>query len=408
MNTSYAKTWTVKESLESLNRRIHDRVLDDEGLLKRACFYHEMAFKELFPFATPKKYAKMLEVGGGVGWPLQAGIDLFGDVHITDLDISENMLENAQKRLAALPNYKKYANRCEFNPYDGLNFPYDDDTFDIVYSYATLWHIPEKHLFPILSEIKRVLKKAGHCILMFAALDGMNSSHFLQEQMNQIEAIETHYHFYHTPMKFYWWLVHLLHVTQFDAKKTLTWFDKTNASYYWIHFSKDSGKEILNPKIYDCMVSVEAEITHITSYDKLGKIASKPFTEQLVCKNVGHVDSINYVSGHIIVDGWSFWENEIAKKVSLLMNENIVCEIKKENFSNREDVALEKKDPSAKKCGFKFIVPVDDKIKRIEVISENNDGEKVFLPIGLTKNFPWYRLWSTISVEKQQDFTDKS
>ena len=155
---------------------------------------------------------------------------------------------------------------------------------------------------------------------------------------------------------------------------------------------------MLNEKIYDCMVSVEAEMTHITSYDKLGKIVNMPFSEQLVYKNVGHVDLINYLPRLIRVEGWSFWENEIAKKVSLLMNENIVCEIRKENFFNREDVALEKKDPSAKKCGFKFIVPVDDKIKRIEVISENNDGEKVFLPIGLTKNIPWYRLWSTISV----------
>lgn len=48
-----------------------------------------------------------------------------------------------------------------FQFYDGQTIPYPDSTFDVVFSYAVLEHIPPSEIPRIMAEIRRVLKPAG-------------------------------------------------------------------------------------------------------------------------------------------------------------------------------------------------------------------------------------------------------
>ncbi len=51
--------------------------------------------------------------------------------------------------------------KVNFQFYDGMHIPFDNESFDIVFTYAVIEHIPPEELHNILKEIKRVLKKKG-------------------------------------------------------------------------------------------------------------------------------------------------------------------------------------------------------------------------------------------------------
>lgn len=51
--------------------------------------------------------------------------------------------------------------KVNFQFYDGMHIPFDDESFNIVFTYAVIEHIPPEELNNILKEIKRVLKEKG-------------------------------------------------------------------------------------------------------------------------------------------------------------------------------------------------------------------------------------------------------
>ena len=89
---------------------------------------------------------KLLEIGAGTGW--QANILQDKGYDVSAIDIPES----------------NYAQDCvrQITRYDGRQIPYEDDTFDIIFSSNVLEHIP--HLREFQNEIHRVLKPDG-CVL---------------------------------------------------------------------------------------------------------------------------------------------------------------------------------------------------------------------------------------------------
>lgn len=98
---------------------------------------------------------KVLEVGFGMG------TDLFqfakaGSV-VTGIDLSQKHLEIAGKR------FSLYDIDADLRIADTENIPFDDQTFDVVYTFGVIHHTPDTK--KAIEEIYRVLKPGGDAII---------------------------------------------------------------------------------------------------------------------------------------------------------------------------------------------------------------------------------------------------
>lgn len=88
----------------------------------------------------------VLEIGCGVGRLLQYGW--------SGIDISENMLSIARARKP----------ECVYKQTDGRSIPFDEATFDTVFSYLVFQHITKDAIESYINEAYRVLKGGGRLI----------------------------------------------------------------------------------------------------------------------------------------------------------------------------------------------------------------------------------------------------
>ena len=252
----WAKAWLKNESLEALNRRIHGGERAVGKLYEGARELHETAV-DLWPEASPGEDSRVLDFGSGVGWPMQAGMDLFPGCQFTGLDISEPMVIRARERLANLANAADYEGRYQFHLYDGTTFPFEDDTFDFIYSYRVLWHIPEYHLFPILMEMARVLKPGGSVVVHFLPFQGLSLERMLAQCEIQKGHQDGHFVFYYNYQKIHWWICKLLGCTDLEIR----YFD----TRVWVHFSKGGANAIRNETFGKLLVWLERNVVDLPS-----------------------------------------------------------------------------------------------------------------------------------------------
>lgn len=119
-------------------------------------YFEFLSYLSLFP---PKKYDRVLELGCGIGYQSAFLAQLAGEVVATDLP-DEDVTAHAPGMLQAkllhdqlnIHNVKLIACSAEA-------LPFEDDSFDMVYSSHVLEHIPDQE--KALNEIYRVLKPGG-------------------------------------------------------------------------------------------------------------------------------------------------------------------------------------------------------------------------------------------------------
>ena len=114
---------------------------------------------EIFSFAQFTRFRdkKVLEVGIGAGtdfiqW-VRAGAEAYG------VDLTEEAVANVQHRLQAYG-----LSAAEVRVADAENLPYDDEQFDLVYSWGVIHHSPDTE--KALAEIVRCTKPGGAIKLM--------------------------------------------------------------------------------------------------------------------------------------------------------------------------------------------------------------------------------------------------
>jgi ubiquinone/menaquinone biosynthesis C-methylase UbiE len=193
-----ARTWNIlDEPLESVNRRIHDGVsLDD---LEQRANHYVAAMFNLFPYASLKNDASVMEIGSGTGYIMEA-LDSYAKSQsirlqrIVGLDIAEHMIEKAKRRLGERPEFS-------FVHYDGVSVPLPDKSFDMIYSVAALQHLPKPYVYNLFFEIRRLLKDDGHAVIQLLGFKHLPKSEQLlswrDEVRNQIYRIEGHWlHYY--------------------------------------------------------------------------------------------------------------------------------------------------------------------------------------------------------------------
>jgi len=113
---------------------------------------------EIMEFAAHAGH-QVLEVGGGMGTDL-VQFAKHGAI-VTDVDLSEGHLELAQE------NFRLRGLTGRFVHHDAESLPFENDTFDLVYSNGVIHHTP--NTAQTVAEIFRVLKPGGRAIVMVYA-----------------------------------------------------------------------------------------------------------------------------------------------------------------------------------------------------------------------------------------------
>lgn len=114
----------------------------------------------------------ILEIGHGNAAHLKNILSRAQNLKYTGVDISETMYNEARKL------NKKFESQADFVLYEGKKLPFEDKTFDKIFTVNTVyfWENPVE----FLNEIYRVLKKEGTFVLTFGQREFMEKLPFTE------------------------------------------------------------------------------------------------------------------------------------------------------------------------------------------------------------------------------------
>jgi len=114
----------------------------------------------------------ILEIGHGNAAHVKSLLSLAQNLKYTGIDISETMYYEARRL------NKEFKNQAEFVLYEGTKLPFEDKTFDKIFTVNTVyfWENPVEYL----NEIYRVLKTEGTFVLTFGQRDFMEKLPFTE------------------------------------------------------------------------------------------------------------------------------------------------------------------------------------------------------------------------------------
>lgn len=108
---------------------------------------------------------KVLDVACGTGRMLPVVFSVEKEANYTGLDTSNEMTSVLIKKAKELGVEK----RVKLKIGDATKIPFKDNSFDLVFSYHLLWHLPKEEQKKIIKEMIRVTKKEG--IIIFDILN---------------------------------------------------------------------------------------------------------------------------------------------------------------------------------------------------------------------------------------------
>lgn len=113
---------------------------------------------------TLKMGGKVLEIGLGVGADTQ--LLCSQDFDVTGIDLTEKSVAATRARLEA------YGFKADIRTGNAEALEFDDNTFDVVYSFGVLHHTPDTS--KSISEVRRVLKLGGIALVMLYHRNSLN------------------------------------------------------------------------------------------------------------------------------------------------------------------------------------------------------------------------------------------
>lgn len=160
------KEYTKEDVREFWNRNVCQTEFiqnDERGTLKffeeaeKVRYKYHFYLTELHDWISQQKpNGKLLEVGCGMGTDL---LQLARrDLDVTGIDLTEEGIKLANKR------FKLYEMSGTLKIEDAENLSFENNTFDLVYSFGVLHHTPDTQ--KSIDEVHRVLKDDGKAIIM--------------------------------------------------------------------------------------------------------------------------------------------------------------------------------------------------------------------------------------------------
>lgn len=128
------------------------------------------ATRELAQIAELREGLQVLDVGSGIGGPARTLAAEFG-CRVTGLDLTEEFCRTA----VVLTDLLHLSDLVIFRQGNALDMPFDDETFDVVWTQWMLMNIEDKQR--LFGEMHRVLRPGGRVVLE-AALAGIEELHY--------------------------------------------------------------------------------------------------------------------------------------------------------------------------------------------------------------------------------------
>lgn len=120
--------------------------------------------------------SRVLDLGTGTGYVSFEIAKRYKNINVIGLDIVEETLKVNRQKVV-----EQNLNNISFVSYDGINFPFDDNSFDIIVTRYALHHFPNiEHTF---SELARVLKKGGQFVVSDPTPNDNDTSRFVDDYM---------------------------------------------------------------------------------------------------------------------------------------------------------------------------------------------------------------------------------
>jgi len=126
--------------------------------------YHYHIPREVGELASLRKGAKVLEIGVGMG--IDTALLCKMGFRVTGIDLTEKSVQATKARLAF------YNLPAKIRTGNAEDLEFDDESFDVVYSFGVLHHTPNTE--KAIGEIHRVLKKDGIAFIMLYHRHSLN------------------------------------------------------------------------------------------------------------------------------------------------------------------------------------------------------------------------------------------
>jgi ubiquinone/menaquinone biosynthesis C-methylase UbiE len=123
---------------------------------------------------------KILDVACGTGRMLSAVFSQERNIEYTGLDTSKEMTSILLKKAKE----KGIDKKIKLKIGDATKMPFKENTFDLVFTYHLLWHLPREEQEKVIKEMMRVVKKEG--IIIFDVLN----EDFIWEKIKYLFRVE--------------------------------------------------------------------------------------------------------------------------------------------------------------------------------------------------------------------------
>lgn len=231
------EAWRKESDLQALQVTIHDGV-PEEQLRDRGRAYRDAMFG-IYPQAAPEPGDWVLEIGPGVGWIMESVLETYPDAAaVVGLDVSPEMSKAAHQRWTDP--------RAHYVTYDGVGWPFADDTFDVIYSCAAIQHVEKHWAFFIFKEAYRTLAPGGHAVLHLLSVHHMPHAGvpYEEEARHHIEnRTDLWWHHYYSYDELFVLLSQVIGVDDLDIQPMGT------VEGFCVHFSKRTGDRFANPEV---------------------------------------------------------------------------------------------------------------------------------------------------------------